>query len=72
MGLIHKDINSINVLVVEMDHAILINFDSGQQGGRKLGVKASTRGPSMEGSECASFKDNDFSLSAARTYAYVL
>lgn len=40
-------------MVDEMGHAIIIDFDSCQKEGCELGVKAGTRGWSMEGSEYA-------------------
>lgn len=70
LGLVHNDINPTNVMVDEMDHPILIDFDSCQQEGQRLGLKAGTRGWSMEGSEHARFENDFFGLSKVREHMY--
>lgn len=70
LGLVHNDINPTNVMVDEMDNAVIIDFDSCQQEGCKLGLKAGTRGWSMEGSEYASFENDTFGLSRLREYMF--
>ncbi|KJZ70629.1 hypothetical protein HIM_09984 [Hirsutella minnesotensis 3608] len=70
LGFVHNDINPMNVMVDEMDRAIIIDFDSCQQVGHKLGLKAGTHGWSTQELEYARF-DNDFiGLSRLREYMY--
>lgn len=68
LGLVHNDINPHNVMVDEMDHAVIIDFDSCQHEGRKL-VKGGTIGWSMEEMEkmgYSRFENDAFGLSKIR------
>ncbi|KAI5867860.1 serine/threonine kinase [Durotheca rogersii] len=59
LGLVHNDINPSNIMIDDADRPVIIDFDSCQHEGDKLGVKTGTWGWSIEGAEYAQ-RENDF------------
>lgn len=70
LNIVHNDINPMNIMIDDMDQPILIDFDSCQRQGQKLGIKAGTRGWSIEGSEYALFENDFFGLSRLREHMF--
>ena len=70
IGIVHNDINPSNIMVDELDHPVLIDFDSCRRKGQKLGLKAGTWGWSIEGSEYAQFQNDLYSLSKLQEFMY--
>lgn len=58
LGLVHCDINPMNV-VMDEDNLVIVDFDSCQKEGEKLGIKAGTRGWTNEQFTVAR-RENDF------------
>ncbi|KAM5476734.1 hypothetical protein MauCBS54593_000004 [Microsporum audouinii] len=59
LGLIHNDLNPSNIMVDERDNPVIVDFDSCQREGAKLGLKAGTVSWAMEGAVYAA-RQNDF------------
>ncbi|KAG5991209.1 hypothetical protein E4U52_003907 [Claviceps spartinae] len=63
LGIVHNDINPRNVMFDELDRPIIIDFDSWQREGQKLGYKAGTLDWRIEGTEYARFENDFYGLS---------
>jgi len=59
LGVIHNDVNPSNIMLKSDDTPVIIDFDSSQREGEKLGSKAGTRGWTDENFEFAS-RENDY------------
>lgn len=59
LGLIHNDLKPSNIMIDREDNPIIIDFDSCQSEGERLGLKAGTRGWAIEGSTIAR-RENDY------------
>ncbi|KAG5967439.1 hypothetical protein E4U56_000849 [Claviceps arundinis] len=66
LGIVHNDINPRNVMFDELDRPIIIDFDSWQREGQKLGYKAGTLDWRIEGTEYARFENDFYGLSKLR------
>lgn len=66
LGLVHNDVNPTNIMLDEKDNPCIIDFDSCQFQGQKLGLKGGTRGWTMEGEAYASLENDFFGLARLR------
>jgi serine/threonine protein kinase len=68
LGLVHNDINPTNIMMDVNDNPCIIDFDSCQFQGQKLGLKGGTRGWTKEGEAYARLENDYFSLAKLRAY----
>lgn len=70
LGLVHNDINPSNIMIDDADRPVIIDFDSSQHEGDKLGIKAGTWDWSIEDAEYAQRENDFFGLSKLKSYLY--
>ncbi|KAG6055616.1 hypothetical protein E4U17_002846 [Claviceps sp. LM77 group G4] len=70
LGIVHNDINPTNIMLDELDNPIIIDFDSWQREGQKLGFKGGSLDWSIEGTEYARFENDFYGLSKLREFIY--
>ncbi|EFW20402.1 hypothetical protein D8B26_003210 [Coccidioides posadasii str. Silveira] len=63
LGLIHNDLNPSNIMMDKMDNPVIIDFDSCQREGTKLGLKTGTVSWAMEDPIYATQQNDFFGLS---------
>ncbi|KAG6085617.1 hypothetical protein E4U15_001204 [Claviceps sp. LM218 group G6] len=68
LGIVHNDISPYNIMMDEMDRPIIIDFDSWQKNGQKLGIKKGSPGWWKEDSKYALFENDFFSLSQIQAF----
>ncbi|KAG5967567.1 hypothetical protein E4U58_002151 [Claviceps cyperi] len=68
LGIVHNDISPYNIMLDEMDRPVIIDFDSWQKNGQKLGIKKGNPGWSIEGAKYALFENDMFSLSKVQEF----
>lgn len=66
LGLIHNDLNPSNIMIDKRDNPVIIDFDSCQREGAKLGLKAGTVGWAMKDPAYATRQNDFFGLSKIR------
>ncbi|KAG6023046.1 hypothetical protein E4U19_004589 [Claviceps sp. Clav32 group G5] len=70
LGIVHNDINPANVMFDELDRPVIIDFDSWQREGQKLGFKGGSLDWSIQGTEYARFENDFHGLSKLREFIY--
>ncbi|CAK7269263.1 hypothetical protein SEPCBS119000_003480 [Sporothrix epigloea] len=68
LGLVHNDIHPSNIMLDEADHAVIIDFDSCQHEGDKLGNKAGTKEWSNVRATHARRENDFFSLAKVKEH----
>ncbi|KAI9781240.1 MAG: hypothetical protein M1816_002423 [Peltula sp. TS41687] len=68
LGLVHNDINPFNVMMDADDRPVIIDFDSCQRVGGKLGLKAGTIGWSNDKAQVTEFSSDYHGLSLIRDF----
>lgn len=67
LGIIHCDLNPTNILIWG-ESAVIADFDSCQMKGKKLGLKAGTRGWTSDNFKSALAENNQYRLSLIEEY----
>ena len=67
MGLIHCDINPANI-VMDGDTPVIVDFDSCQRNGEKLGIKGGTLNWTREDFEFARPENDEYGLAKIRDF----
>ncbi|KIH91140.1 hypothetical protein SPBR_09091 [Sporothrix brasiliensis 5110] len=65
LGLVHNDLNPSNIMM-DGDTPVIIDFDSYQRIGEKLGRKSGTTGWTIKGSEYARLENDEYSVAKIR------
>ncbi|KAG5990454.1 hypothetical protein E4U52_004564 [Claviceps spartinae] len=68
LRIVHNDISPYNIMLDEMDRPVIIDFDSWQENGKKLGIKKGSPGWWKEDSKYALFENDLFSLSKIQEF----